>query len=187
MILRTLSLMLRYFGGDPSATPPYVYAFINWFATAHGRVATDDGGITIEASPNPGRVYVAGIATDNNLDRFFAVLADPTKKAFEVLSIAGGTDDFDRFAHAVAGADNDWDINFQTLIKYLVARYNHYATTYDQPRVPHRHSYLESDGAEYQRLYEMVPFQFNGNISIGYKVHGVARHIPDRHGDQCIP
>ena len=43
----TLSLLLRYFAN----APPFMHAFIGWFDTAHGRLATDEGRITIEPLP----------------------------------------------------------------------------------------------------------------------------------------
>ena len=152
----TISLLLRYF----ASAPPFMHAFIGWFDTAHGRLATDEGRITIEASPNPGRVYVEGALTDNDFSTFLSVCLDNRKRPLPLLSIAGGPDDFDNFARNAAQHDNEYDINFQTTIKYLVARYNHYAGSTGQPQLPIRHSLLETDGSEMQNMYEMMPLQY---------------------------
>ena len=152
----TLSLLLRYFAN----APPFMHAFIGWFDTAHGRLATDEGRINIEASPNPGRVYVEGALTDNDFSTFLTVCLDNRKRPLPLLSIAGGPDDFDNFARSVAQHDNEYDINFQTTIKYLVARYNHYAGSTGQPQMPIRHSLLETDGSEMQKIFEMMPLQY---------------------------
>ena len=77
-----------------------------------------------------------------------------------LLSIAGGPNDFDNFARSAAQHNNEYDINFQTTIKYLVARYNHYAGSTGQPQMSIRHSLLETDGSEMQKTYEMMPLQY---------------------------
>ena len=148
----TMSLLLRYFND----VPPYMRSFIEWFGTPHGRLATDDAGITIEASPKPGRIYVEGVLTDNDFSVFLSVCANLAKKLLPVLSIA----EFDQFAKAVAQHDNEYDINFQTFIKYLVSRYNNYVAREAHPQVPIRHSYLETDDSEMQRMYQMVPIKY---------------------------
>ena len=114
------TLFMRYEGG-----PDYIVLFIKWLNTPNGRVATDDGLITIEVSPDPGRIYVNGQITDNDLTKFFLTITDLRKIILPLLSINGGVDEFNAFTKTVIWADNEWDINFQTTIKYLVARYNH--------------------------------------------------------------
>ena len=152
----TLLRLLQHF----ATAPPFVQAFIGWFGTPHGRLATDEGRISIEFSPNPGRVYVENALTDNDFGTFFTVCLDNRKRLLQLLSIAGGPEDFDNFARIVAQHDNEYDINFQTTIKYLVARYNHYAGSKGQPQMPMRHSLLETDGSEMQDMFEMVPLQY---------------------------
>ena len=96
------------------------------------------------------------------------MVSDPRKKRLELLSITGGADEFDIFVKSVIGADSEWDINFQTTIKYLVPRYNHYANREGQPLIPIRHSYLESDWSETQRLYELLPMQYIEMVVINF-------------------
>ena len=158
------SLLARHFYD----VPDYMHAFLAWLGTPHGRLATDDAAITIEASPNPGRIWVGGAVTNNDLDTFLTVVSDPRKKRLGLLSITGGVDEFDIFVKSVIGADSEWDINFQTTIKYLVAWYNHYANRQGQPLIPIRHSYLESDGSETQLLYELLPMQYIEMVVINF-------------------
>ena len=98
----TLSLLLQYYVN----TPPAVQAFIGWFTTAHGRLATDEGRISIEASPNPGRIYVENSLTDNDFNTFLSVCF--RKRPLPLLSIAGGPENFDNFARSVVQHDNEY-------------------------------------------------------------------------------
>ena len=76
------------------------------------------------------------------------------------MSIGGGVDEFNAFVKTVIVADNEWDINFQTSIKYLVARYNHFATRERVPTMLIRHSYLETNEALTQQQYDLFPIEY---------------------------
>ena len=98
--------------------------------------------------------------TENHLTVSFGVAMDLNKKKLGFLSIAGGVNEFNTFAKSVAGADELWDINFQTAIKYLVGRYNHYALPLRLPVIPIRHSYSPSQQMLTQELYDRWPVQY---------------------------
>ena len=93
MEVNTLIFLVTGDGADPYGTrsmlfwhynnaPDYILSFIGWLNTPTGRVARDDGLIAIEASPIPGRIYVNGQLTGNDLTKFFLVITDSKKQSY---------------------------------------------------------------------------------------------------------
>ena len=99
------------------------HTFIDWLnKTDDGLATTDDAQIRIEVAPYTGRICVGNQKIQDNLTDFINVMENDDRKELSVLARAGGITDFDTFARSVAQLDDDFDINFHTTIRYMVAR-----------------------------------------------------------------
>ena len=105
MEVNTLIFLVTGDGVDPYGTrsmlsarynnaPDYILSFIGWLSTPPVEWQQTMDFIAIEASPIPGRIYVNGQLTDNDLTKLFLVITTRKKQSYHYWSIGGGLDEF---------------------------------------------------------------------------------------------
>ena len=110
--------------------------------TEDGRHMLDSFGAKIETYPTIGNVYLNNSYTGENLIAFFdSVVMDEDKKLLpQLLFVSGGFDQFMNFKRSVNNQDNEWDLNFLPIIKFMVGKYNAWASTHFYQKIQVRHS-----------------------------------------------
>ena len=114
--------------------------------------------IQIEIQPVFGRIHFANKETDQNLLEFLstAVLDTEKKLLRNPLIYNDSYIDFTAFVRNYELFDDDYDMNFQPLVRYLIAIYNN--STCDEGEsgnvIQLRHSVLKSQHTFLQKLYE---------------------------------
>ena len=135
-----------------------INSFAKFLTESAGQWYLTSNYIQIEIQPVFGRIHFANRETEQNLLEFLstAVLDTEKKLLHNPLIFNESYIDFTAFAKGYELFDNDYDMNYQPLVRYLVAVFNNWA--YDagasSQLIQLRHSVIKSQHTFLQKLYE---------------------------------